>query len=394
MSERRERIMKAFAHQRPDRTPIFEIFQPFQPIHWPIAGRTIATDEAMAWDAMADGVDWRELNEASAQAQFAVCKFFDLDMVRLNGAPGRPDYLRPEKTGPASWRRNGIDYAVHPRTRMVVPENPGAVMADSRKHDPEAVRRDIEAWDGASPSGEQSADPVYLRVRNLAEAEGIDWVYMAEIGAGTGVAFWPPFFLMWLIDEPELVMRWMAMQKSRALPRTAALIAQGHEVVAMGGDVSSDKGPFISPKHYRDFVLPTIQEHVRLIQANGAKAVYTSDGNHWAIKEDFFINSGVDGYKEVDFAAGMTMERLIEEGLDRRICIIGNIDARHTLCHAQPDDVAAFVRRCLELGETSPGGHILHASHSVHEDVQIENYLAAVAAYRSYFGLPPLPQLS
>ena len=33
MSARRERVMKAFAHEESDRTPLFEIFQPFHPIH-------------------------------------------------------------------------------------------------------------------------------------------------------------------------------------------------------------------------------------------------------------------------------------------------------------------------------------------------------------------------
>ena len=43
---------------------------------------------------------------------------------------------------------------------------------------------------------------------------------MGEIGCGTGVAFYPPFMLMWLAEEPELVRRWMEMQMARAFPRT------------------------------------------------------------------------------------------------------------------------------------------------------------------------------
>ena len=39
----------------------------------------MATDKAMAWDAMADGVLVEELVEVSARAQFAVNKFFAVD---------------------------------------------------------------------------------------------------------------------------------------------------------------------------------------------------------------------------------------------------------------------------------------------------------------------------
>ena len=72
------------------------------------------------------------------------------------------------------------------------------------------------------------------------------------------------------------------------------------------------------------------------------------------------------------------------------MCIIGNIDARHTLCRGTPSEAHDEVIDCLRKGQNTPGGHILHASHSVHEDVKPENYLAAVNAYREYFGMPGL----
>jgi uroporphyrinogen decarboxylase len=72
------------------------------------------------------------------------------------------------------------------------------------------------------------------------------------------------------------------------------------------------------------------------------------------------------------------------------VTIIGNIDARHILCRGTPDDVRRDVRSCLEWGRKTPGGHILHTSHSIHEDVPVANYLALVDEYRRYFGLSSL----
>jgi hypothetical protein len=384
-----QRVARAFAHQEPDRTPLFEIFSPYHPIYWPISQRNLATDASMAWDAMAAGVSYEERLEATIRAQYAINRFFEVDMVRLNGAPPR-QYTRPLKTGAHSWTLNGVPYHRDPKTDLVVLQNPAAEYSYSQRQDEAQYRKQIEAWDGAAAPGPTEPDPVITGVARLAEADGIQWAYMGEIGAGTGVAFYPPFMLMWMLQEPDLVRRWLDMQKIRAFAGTRQLVASGCGVIAMGGDVSCDKGPFISPAMYEEFILPVIQEHVDLIHELGAQAVYTSDGNHWPIRDAFFFRSRIDGYKEVDKAAGMTWPRLIAEGVSQRVCIVGNLDARHNLCHGSASEVAAEVRECLDYGRQTPGGHILHASHSVHEDMPVDNYHAAVAAYRQYFGLPAL----
>lgn len=383
------RVAGAFAHRVPDRTPLFEIFQPYHPIYWDICGRTVATDAALAWDAKADGIAWDELVEAEAQAQFQICKFFGLDMVRLNDTPPR-EYPRPVKIDKTSWMLDGVRYVLNERTKLVEIANPSESDSYSNKTSEDELRKKIEAWDSEALVVAEDSDPVLRRVRELAAAEGIDWVYMGEVGAGTAAAFYPPFMLMWMIEEPQLYLRWLGMSKAAAFSVTRQKIADGCSVIAMGGDVSCDKGPFVSPRIYHEFILPVIQEHVKLIHDAGALAVYTSDGNHWPIKDDFFFNSGVDGYKEVDKDAGMTWPRLIEEGVDKRVCIIGNINARYTLCQAMAEEVKKEVLECLEFGQRSPGGHILHASHSVHEDVKVENYYAVVEAYREFFGLKKL----
>ncbi len=386
MSGYRQRVQQAFAHEVPDRTPLFEIYCPYHPIYWDICGRNFVTDAALYWDALAEGISWEELIEAQAQAVFQINKFFEVDMIH-QGMNLRPPNPRPVNTGEKTWRLDGVDYHYVERTKLVQPAVPQSY---SQQWSEDEVKHQLEEWDGTPEETPEQCYGVLRRVRELAEAEELDWVYMGEVGAGTGAAFYPPFMLMWLVAEPEWIERWLAVQKATGFDRTRELIARGCEVIAMGGDVSCDKGPFISPAHYRRFILPVIQEHIALIHHLGALAVYTSDGNHRDIKEDFFFNSHTDGYKEVDKAAGMTWEWLIAEKIDQRVCIIGNIDARYTLCLGTPEEVRAEVIQCLKLGQTSPGGHILHASHSVHEDVKVDNYYAAVNAYRDFFGMEPL----
>ena len=70
MSGSQDRIAKAFAHQVPDRTPVFEVFWPYHEVYWDVCGRNITTDEALHWDALAEGVSIEELNEQQAQTKF------------------------------------------------------------------------------------------------------------------------------------------------------------------------------------------------------------------------------------------------------------------------------------------------------------------------------------
>ncbi|MBT3343100.1 MAG: hypothetical protein HN712_11240 [Gemmatimonadetes bacterium] len=393
MSGSIQRIQDAFAFRAPDRTPLFEIYSPFHPIYWDMCGHTPATEARLYWDALAEGISSEELLELSVEAQYRINRYFEVDMVRLNGALSAAG-SRPVKTGPETWTRDGVEYHRDPKTDLVVLANPAEDQSYTHRYDETEVRQRLEAWDGTCPDIVHGPDRFGEMMKARADADDVEWVDMAEIGAGTGVAFFPPFLLMWMIEEPELCHRWISMQKLPAFEATRRAVENGATVVAMGGDVSCDKGPFVSPALYREFVLPVIQEHTRVIQEAGARAVYTSDGNHWPIAQEFFFDSGIDGYKEVDKAAGMTWPRLIESGVADRVCILGNMDARYTMCQGSPEDVAREVIECLDYGRQSPGGHILHLSHSVHEDIPKENYYALVAAYRDYFGLPALPSPS
>ena len=120
--------------------------------------------------------------------------------------------MRPIKTGKATWTLNDIDYWLNPRTKLVELENPAQAQSYSQLTSEDKTRKEVEEWDGSTPVFPDRVDPVLKGVQELANAEGIDWVYMGEIGAGTVAAFYPPFLLMWMIAEPELYQHWLAKQ--------------------------------------------------------------------------------------------------------------------------------------------------------------------------------------
>ena len=100
---------------------------------------------------MAEGISGEELLEAHVDAQYAVNRFFGIDMVRFNGAPG-PNYRRPLKTGPTTWTLDGVPYWPDPRSDLVVLENP----AESQSY---SQRFDEEKMTGASTTGSTNTPP-------------------------------------------------------------------------------------------------------------------------------------------------------------------------------------------------------------------------------------------
>ena len=389
MNGSRERVFKSFRHEQPDRTPLFELYWPYHPIHWEVCGHTVATDMRLAWDALAENIAWEEIVEAEAQCDVRMARYFGLDMMHVKCSPPRR-YARPRKLGPDAWELGGAPYAWNERTKLVEPQGIFSGNWEDANRGEERFTATVRSPDFERVEIDPAMFARFERVQELIRTAGDDIVTMAEVGNGTGAAFYPPFMYIWMLEAPELYQRWMDRQRRYGQAVTAGFLQRGADVVALGGDVSGDRGPVISPALYRQHILPAIQEHVGQVHAGGALAVYTSDGNHWPIRDAFFFDSGIDGYKEVDQAAGMTMERLLREGVKDRVTIVGNIDARHTLCRGTPADVRRDVRSCLEWGRKSPGGHILHTSHSIHEDVPVANYLALVDEYRAFFGLGAL----
>jgi hypothetical protein len=66
---------------------------------------------------------------------------------------------------------------------------------------------------------------------------------------------------------------------------------------------------------------------------------------------------------------------------------LGNLDCGNTLSFGSTEQVRRHVTECLQAGQGN-GGHILCASNAITASVPLENYLAAVNAYRDFFGLP------
>jgi hypothetical protein len=378
----RERIQAAFQHQEPDRTPIFErevkyptddrvLGRPaVHPYNWPEYMREWARE------------GWQATMERYADDELEIAQLLGFDMIRLMTNPPS-SAPRPVEIDAYTFRQGNSTMRYHVESGVV--ETIGAKNRDPVVWERE-FREQIER-DYAAPCVRDDQLFVWRRIRQSIERRGLDLAVYVSLYA-IPVAALPPFALEWFLTEPCLIERYYAKQSRWIIDMARVYAAEGVDVAGLGGDFAGDTGPVISPRAYREHVVPHIRRQADAIRAMGVWTTNTTDGYLWDVLPDFLDASGVDGYGEIDIAAGMDLARLKSEWGDR-YTFLGNLDIRWVLCDGTIEEARNEMERCIRQGWGN-GGHVIMTSNVVHEDVRPDLYLAAIDRYREYFALPPL----
>jgi uroporphyrinogen decarboxylase len=143
--------------------------------------------------------------------------------------------------------------------------------------------------------------------------------------------------------------------------RTAWCIAQyqrarelGAEVLVLGDDVAFRDGPMISPRMYREFVLPY---HCRIVAALDVPVIWHSDGDIRSLLP-MAIEAGFVGVHGLEPAAGVDLAEVKRE-YGRDLALVGNLDIS-VLAGDDAEAVRREVDRCMAQG--APGGGYMVAS--------------------------------
>ena len=165
-----------------------------------------------------------------------------------------------------------------------------------------------------------------------------------------------------LAEEPE--------KSAEILGRYAAGVARiAREQAALGVDAIKISSPyagagFISPNHYRRFVLPFEREIAAAVRPLGV-AIYTHTCGAIGDRLELMAEAGIDGLECLDPPPLGNVE--LEDAVSRvgdRVFIKGNIDPVRTLLFGTRDGIAADVRRRLGAGRRARG-HILSTACSI-----------------------------
>jgi len=147
------------------------------------------------------------------------------------------------------------------------------------------------------------------------------------------------------------------------------------DVVLVGDDLATQRGPLLSLEMYRKYVKPrqkrlyeAIKKHTR------AFLFYHSCGAVTPFLEDL-VEIGVDILNPVQVSASGMDPGWLKKHFGDVLSFWGGIDTQWTLPYGTPDAVREEVRRRID--ELAPGGgYVLCAVHNIQPDVPPENIVA------------------
>ncbi len=191
-------------------------------------------------------------------------------------------------------------------------------------------------------------------------------------------------YLMAFITDPELVRKIVKFSVDYNLELAQLVRKRGIDILGIGDDFADNRGPFVSPDMFREFLYPEFKRVVQGYKEMGFYVIKHSDGNLNPIL-DMLVDAGIDCLDPIDPLGGMDIG-WIREKYGRQIARKGNIDCVKTLVEGPADRVRKEVIECIQ--EASPGGgHIISSSNSLHAGIDPALYrvmLETVEEYGSY----------
>jgi len=196
--------------------------------------------------------------------------------------------------------------------------------------------------------------------------------------SGEGLNMRMDDFVLRMVEDPQFIHELLDAYTWRAIEYGKALIKAGVDAVQINADYCYNQGPWISPRLFREFILPRMKQHCEAFHREGSYVLKHTDGNSWLLL-DMMVEAGIDGLHGIQPSIGMDINKL-KEKYGRKITLFGAVDC-DTLVRGSPTDVEREVENCLKYGAPG-GGFVLTSSNSIQAGSKYENYLAMLKIAR------------
>jgi len=403
------RVKTAFAHQEPDRVPLFEAAFSSK-LASQILGRQVylpsnggASFRHFLQEGMSGPLALADAAVKSARDAIALYSHLGIDMIRVRIT----EFLSPVDFGYGNFGAN-FPFDVEVRE---IQENRWRITGPDGFWSEHIYEPATDAMMCVNHTVQQGGMVEFRRWVSFLEKQPVNLPHQALPGlAGVGAAIaaaresgifvlgWgdvvypgsSPYltlFLTAMSSEPDLIQRYMQATTEGALTFVKAQLEAGVDGIIGGNDWCFKTGPMFSPAYFRRFFVPYLKKIVDLCHAYGVPYIKHLDGNTMKLLPALIDEVGIDGHHPIEPDAGMDIA-LLKQMYGSKITLLGNLDCGDLLMHGTPDEVEAQTR--LILRAASPGGgHIFSSSNSIHDAVRLENLYKMLETVKTY-GVYPI----
>jgi uroporphyrinogen decarboxylase len=180
-------------------------------------------------------------------------------------------------------------------------------------------------------------------------------------------------FISSFYKDPELL-RELAEFHSRftmqCIKQAVEELKSNIDYVAIGEDLAYKHGPHLSPKLFREFMLPGYKKVTGFLRQNGIENIFVDTDGDFRPLIPLFLEGGVDGFFPLEAAAGIDAVELRRE-YGKSVKLIGNIDKRalfsgKAAIEKEVDSKVPFLKES--------GGYIPMIDHVIPPGVPLENF--------------------
>ena len=163
---------------------------------------------------------------------------------------------------------------------------------------------------------------------------------------------------------------WHIGEWEETLDRVLPLVQPRPDFAGFWEDMAYKTGPLLSPKHFREFLLPNYKKVTACLRDWGIDAIFVdSDGNIDQLIP-LWLEGGVNGFHPLEVAAGMDPVAL-RKRYGRSVLLRGGIDKRKLAQGGQAlrDEVLSKVPFLARSG-----GYVPYIDHETPPDVSWANF--------------------
>jgi uroporphyrinogen-III decarboxylase len=159
------------------------------------------------------------------------------------------------------------------------------------------------------------------------------------------------------------------------------------DAIMIMDDYGYKSGLLMSPKNYRTYVLPWLEESCKIAHKEGLKVILHSCGDIIELFEDL-VGVGIDAFHPFEPTTANPEYDIfkLNEKYSGKVTFIGNVSPQD-LADKEQSYIENYTKNLIK--KLAPGGgFILSSGHSINPSVKLENYLAMHDTLKKYGTYP------